>query len=493
MHLSIIVLLASMMAPSSSLGQGAPALRQSPREYANDNRIVAGNLVIDGISAAIQIPNLDTGGSHDASGLLQEAVEWASRPEATVKRVQLPCGVLKLSRGLVVESSAVELVGCGADMSHDAGEMPRASTTLAWFGVAGETMVSFQSPSDSRATKRNNGGMSRIKLDGRSTADVGLQVTSWNAGRFQQVTFYNTNVAALRVGTVCALSEAPDSQWNHFDQITVRQYEARPGSAGFVLDGCTEGNQGNASFNTFTNFGIGTLDGPGVDIVNADNNLFINGSIRSTKPSNSVFFRGTYDSKGVGANSNTFVRLTTTRPPLVAGSAGGKVLPFGNRIISYDKGNGSPDPTFEAGATPGIALSFDGSDLVSRAFNAAGSTILAEAPAQVGAARAAAGVETLRIVNGSEAHALLETPGGAEQWSIAVGTSIGLRVAPLVSSNGRMNVPNGLSVGSLQVRMGSPSSSRAACEAGHVMFDKEYWYACVAKNTWRRTRTGADW
>lgn len=103
--------------------------------------------------------------------------------------IYFPRGLYNISATLDVPYNAVALLGAGSSGHYRVNdvEFTRASaaTRIAWIGgapVSGTPMIDFRTPNTSRTT--GSGGMRDIMLDGAVVAKVGIALTSYNHGYF---------------------------------------------------------------------------------------------------------------------------------------------------------------------------------------------------------------------------------------------------------------------------------------------------------------------
>ena len=374
---------------------------------------------VDGVvnisGSALPIVNISDFTGADATAQLNSAVAYLAGVGGG--SILVPAGTFSISATVVVNSSNIAIIGAGSGSSHDVGTSSATSATIFnWTGVAGGTMFRFTSTSGASNQKMSGGGLSGCLLKA-SGAGVGLDIISWNGGKFSQIFTLEFAVSAINVDVVAALGDAADPQSNKFSNIVCRQYSTT--GTCITLDGSATAN---TSLNTFENIDLLHNGGTGLDVVNADNNIFTRlrcfSSGGAGKP---IILRGSNVSSGETARGNIFINYSSNATGVSEGTTSKTFAALGNMFIAADSGNATPQPTIQTGSTLWWSDTNNADWYKSMVLPSVGST-----NAEAVAARAGRGSESLMVYNTSENNMLLSD--GTRKWSLSVLASGKLRM-----------------------------------------------------------------
>jgi hypothetical protein len=364
----------------------------------------------------------------------------------------LPSGVVITDYELLIDSSNITVAGAGSDISHDVGASQGvlAGTELKWAGSAGGTILRFTSPEGASLPKQSGGGASGIFFRGVNAAR-GLVVESQDKGLFEKLHFNEFSSACIELNTVTTLGDAADPQKNVFSQITCRQ-EVSLGD--FVrLDGLT--NVANTSNNTFYQLSATINNGDAYKLNNCDNNTFVRcGVFRiGGGTGNAIVCNGSDTSLGSVARTNLFIHFSSNNTPIVAkGTSSFVHASHDNKIVFADTDNGTPNPTIETGAT----FWFDTAENVF--FDTAISqAAIGDTGISSKTARNNLTTESVRIKNGANNHAVLESADGLSSWSFNIDNSTG---------NARIN--RGLGTGKLELNQELQLTGQSSATTGLI-------------------------
>lgn len=252
-------------------------------------------------------------------------------------QIFVPYGIYLISSTLVC-TKAVSFLGVGTSGSNLDAELitAKALTLLKWTGGASPMI-------------RYNGhikGLSfqNIALDGSVLATIGIQLDRVQQSNFEHIRIANCVTNCLLLTTDATSGSDENTMFNQFTNIHLERCPVP-----LKFDGTPP--WGNVCHNVFSQLVCDFTGDAGIDLVEADNNVFINSFLyRRSGSGYGVYFRA-------GAYSNTFFHLQPSNgvrvaPPRVAGA--------GNQIFYYDKANGAPDPTIDTGGK--LTWTSDGSN-----------------------------------------------------------------------------------------------------------------------------------
>jgi hypothetical protein len=300
------------------------------------------------------VPGADPTGGADSTMAIQAAITaagLASVGNGGTTEVVLPCGLFTISATLTFNVSNVRLSGCGGDGDHNVTSPQNGTVIRAAAGLSGLPMVLFQTPNGQ--PMRFGGGLRDLKLDCADVAKYCLQLSSWDFGHFERLTFFNpagTGSAALFTN-VNGASELDGVQMNRFSRISIRTVDSpTAGASAVILNGSATAN---TSFNTFESIDGLVRDGPCTDLVLADNNIFNNIRCAAIGTGRGMIFRASSIAGMTfgGANGNYVIGVSPgSNGVLSEGSASGTFPAIENLIAMYDVTNGAPLPTVQSGS-----------------------------------------------------------------------------------------------------------------------------------------------
>jgi hypothetical protein len=91
-------------------------------------------------------------------------------------------------------------------------------------------------------------------------------------------------------------------------------------------------------------------------------------------------------------------------------------------------------------------------------------------------------IATWSVVNGSL------DPAGGQDFRAVLGTKNVIAGPGVSASETNGNTVVSVDTSIVGLRVAPPASATAACQAGAWSFDSNYFYVCIATNTWRRTQ-----
>ena len=80
-------------------------------------------------------------------------------------------------------------------------------------------------------------------------------------------------------------------------------------------------------------------------------------------------------------------------------------------------------------------------------------------------------------------------PTGGQDFRALLGTKNLMAGPGMTASDTNGNTVVSVDTSLVSLRVALPASSTSACQAGSWSFDSNYFYVCVATNTWRRSRS----
>lgn len=244
-----------------------------------------------------------------------------------------------------INKSGVALYGYGPTSYHAVGSTP--GTVIKWTGSAGSTMLTASAVSGGSNQRLDGVKLIGLTFNCANVAANGVALASIFNGDFDFSALECTGIG-LSTSVVSSLGDAADFQFNRI-RYTCTNFIA---TAGVCLQ-VTGSSTANTSFNWFEMVDIGHSNALGIDVINADNNLW--GNVRvfqaggGTAP-NSIQWRGGASS-AVSARNETFLNLSTTVAAIAKGTGTYTVGAQSIRIMTLDLGNSTPAPTEEAGTT----------------------------------------------------------------------------------------------------------------------------------------------
>lgn len=248
----------------------------------------------------------------------------------------------------------VTLIAQGqGNVGHEAGsQYTQCPISLVWNGSAGGTMITFTAPVGSGATAQwlNGGGLNGLCLFGNGIVNYDIIVASQYHGLYENLYLDGALAGDLGLTDDATLTtDIPDDQFNTFSNIYINAaFQAN--SYGLVINYTVA----NASLNNFYGMDITfTTGGAGIQDNGGDNNHFYGTRIFRNAGTGAAVDLSENTTVPYTTNSETFYGLSTNAPIIARGTTSfpGKTPTYGNTIYDLDKGNGTPDPTIETGAT----------------------------------------------------------------------------------------------------------------------------------------------
>lgn len=295
-------------------------------------------------------------GVTDDTTALQNAIDAAA--SGGFSRVVLPEGTIIVSSTIEITTSNIFIEGQGGSWTANTGAaLDRAKTILSWGGAAGGRMMSIITPDVAATPKIYGGGVKGIMFYANAGCAEGLVISTVVGGKYEDLYFRDFSTAGLTVTTidpVVNLDDPADTQYCNFERITTRNY-VNTGTGIKIMGGTTLAGDGNTSMNFFNNIECFHLDGTGLYFGNSDHNIL--NRVRVFRAAGGtgegVVLDGASISGAGHARRNIFILLTSVAGILSRGTTtypGGQAA-IDNKIIFYDKGNASPDPVLETGAS----------------------------------------------------------------------------------------------------------------------------------------------
>ncbi len=274
--------------------------------------------------------------------------------------VLFPRGTTCISATLDIDQGHVHLVGMGeaAYRGTSAQITGAALSRIKWIGAAGGRMVKFESPEG--GFRQNGGGMRRLMVDGNAfLADTGLEIRTWQCGRWEDLYVYACNVDHILTGvTSRTLIQTPyDTQNNMFLRCRVSTrgsgVYASSTATGWRLTGNKLAPGGaNTSINQFIHCHALMSLGQPWKLENCDTNTFISSGGAAQLDDTVYGFElgsGDQDSTGNGVPSRYNMIQNTQAEIHVRAGQTGNASSTGNYIV-INRGNASQLPTFETPA-----------------------------------------------------------------------------------------------------------------------------------------------
>lgn len=261
----------------------------------------------------------------------------------------MPAGIAVITSALpTINVAGVRLYGVGPSGLHDVSSLTGDVTVIKYTGAAGATMLTIK-PDVGASEQRLEGiVLDGLTFDGNVLADKGVVIASIYGGTIN-ITCSECVVAGLELGVVSQLGETTDLQNNVF-RYRGRQFTAVNGvPLKLTGDSSSLPAAANVSLNRFEIVDIIHKNAVGIDVSEADNNSW--GVVRvycTGTATNSIVWRG---GASYGTQNETFDHLTCTVAAIAKGTGTYTVPATNIRILSLDKGNGSPNPTVETGTS----------------------------------------------------------------------------------------------------------------------------------------------
>ncbi|MBZ5736502.1 hypothetical protein K8Z61_18580 [Nocardioides sp. TRM66260-LWL] len=278
----------------------------------------------------------------------------------------VPGGNYHIDQTITIDSSSVVLMGLGAYGNTDAAGVAQTAfgSTLFWNNTgtgATVAMVDVISPSGASNAAVKRSGINGLNLQCAGNIGVGVRVRSIHWGILDDV--YVINPSSIGFTFEClvtgsTLGEAADVTKGDFRNLRVRLLESPATATGFSLDGASNANTSNC---TFQNIAVSCgLQQIALDFRNSDSNRLYDVAINQSNNGTvqPVRFRGGTAS-GLEARGNVIHMIsaggssTGTRGVYVEGTetAGITQPSRANRIYAYSVENGEPLPVLGTGAT----------------------------------------------------------------------------------------------------------------------------------------------
>ena len=239
------------------------------------------------------------------------------------------------------------------NVAHQGGsQLTQCAIPLVWNGSGGATMITFTAPvlSGSNNQWLLGGGLQGVCLFGNSLAAYDLVVASQYHGLYSNIYLDGATTADIELTDDASLStDIADDQFDTFSNIYISAGTVA-NSIGLLISYTTS----NPSFVNFFGLDINfTTGGTGIKDVGGDNNHFYGTRVFRNAGSGPAVDLSINSTLNFPADSETFYGLSTNAPIIARGTSSfpGKTATYGNTIYGLDKGNATPDPTIESGAT----------------------------------------------------------------------------------------------------------------------------------------------
>lgn len=269
---------------------------------------------------------------------------------------------IAIASTIEIDESNIELVGIGNDKRHTGGTAgSQARTKFKWIGALNGTMFRFTSVAGVSEHKRRGGGFSKVWLNANALAGTGLEIASWNSGRFCEIGFNEFLISALTLDTISSIGlDENDTQDNYFGQLNFSQ-TVQTGTC-VSLKGTN--TPGNTSFNVFEVVTCIINNGVGWQFYNCDNNLIVQSRVirAGGGTGNAVEFHGSNVNVAYIARHNLFDHFSTAAPVVHKGTASYTFPSYDNAVINLDPGNGTGLPTVETGSSAARMSLLDGKE-----------------------------------------------------------------------------------------------------------------------------------
>lgn len=292
---------------------------------------------------------IDLTGTTDSTAAIMAAVAAASAAGGGI--VDLGAfgpGRLSINRTITIAKSGVRLIGLGRGANHDVVPLDPAATTLVWTGADGGTMIACQpAPGGQKLTDVAVTGicLQSGTFPYSSAAGIGLLLSSVQNSTFDVHTV-EFKAAAVVMTVTDGLSEAANCEGNTLSQ---RFRQINTAGTALQLGGDITGN---ACHNLFPIIYGYINNGIGIDLQNADNNLFESVWVDRINGGSGVnlYFRGAGGPRAGGApglgggRTNTLQHFSQSIHSGLIYSEGtettGVTSPaFGNRVEYFDTAN----------------------------------------------------------------------------------------------------------------------------------------------------------
>lgn len=255
----------------------------------------------------------------------------------------LPVGTIKITSALPsINVSYVWIEGAGTSSHHDLGSLD--GTTIKYSGAAGATMLTV-APTSNIANRRIDGvKITGINFDCNQLAARGILFQSIRNGTLN-VYCAEATTAGLEMGVVASLAEGRDCQFNRIYYWGHQQFQTAPA---LLLNGDAIAN---VSLNDFMQLDLWHKDGTAFVCINPDNNNYYNTRVFCAgTATNSIEWRGGATSVE-STRDEHYLFFTATKAAIAKGTGTYTVAAKRIFIDIVDKGNGTPDPTIETGAS----------------------------------------------------------------------------------------------------------------------------------------------
>ena len=311
---------------------------------------------IQNVAPQINISVKDFGaigdGVNDDTVAIQNAVAYtASIGGGTVF---IPSGIYNISSSINVTSSNINIEGVGTGEYNDSNVLTSSSNTkIKWVGASyNGALFNFYTISGVLNARIYGSGLSNVIIDCSSEVYYGLILNSVASGSFYDITIINPTYTGV-LSTCYAsgvIAFVADTQSNIFTRVYVRISDAVNclNAHGFVL---TSSNPflalANTSYNTYNYCQARTINGTGIILGDADNNIFNTCGAGATGTGKDIDIQGAYN--------NCFFHVGASGYPskiYVRGTASSFLNDATKNAFYFpDQANGTTYPQVDAGCT----------------------------------------------------------------------------------------------------------------------------------------------
>lgn len=189
-------------------------------------------------------------------------------------------------------------------------------------------------------------GIQGITFDGNNLAATVVKLTSLYGGVFRDLHIREGTSVGLALTTV-NLAGVEDLQSCLFENITIRCV-ATASAKGMTADSHADGG-GNVSVNNFHRLLVYTQNGTGIELGDTDTNTFMGVLCNRSGTAIGIDLLGANHASSGHARHNVFLHVDAVGG--ITARATGFTLPSQNNYVLLSRGNSTPLPTIEAGAS----------------------------------------------------------------------------------------------------------------------------------------------
>jgi hypothetical protein len=286
--------------------------------------------------------------SHDDTTAIQAAIT-AGGPGG---KIWFPVGVYLVSTTLAVAANDLWLTGAGSGDLHDfGGTQIIAPCIIRWNGSSGGTLLKI---APTGTTFLSGNAVSGIFFDGNAgLAAIGFNLVSGRLGTYSIVGAHFTT-AIVQLDVSGSISDPAGCSENLF--VRISGYQTNSGDGAILVE------NGSASWNCSQNI-FGTvsgdfLNGPAINIINADSEFYQTVKLFQSAGGSDVGIRlngGATAAQSARNNTFWYVGVNNTggsvTPVFAGGTSSFAVASKQNNIVFLDTANNPTLPSLDTGAT----------------------------------------------------------------------------------------------------------------------------------------------